>query len=38
MKKQHWIGLFVVLAIGYAIGVKWPSLGQKAIGKVTSAA
>jgi hypothetical protein len=32
MKFQHWIGCFIVLAIGYFIGAKWPMLAQKVTG------
>lgn len=38
MKKHHWIGALLILFIGYAAGVMWPSVGEKLKGKVTSAA
>ena len=32
MKTQHWIGMAVLLAIGYYLGVKYPSLLSKVTG------
>lgn len=29
MLPQHWVLIVVMLLVGYAIGVKWPSYGQK---------
>jgi len=29
MQVQHWLGVLLILAIGYAIGRLWPALGQK---------
>lgn len=29
MQMQHWIGVLVLVAIGYAIGRLFPALGQK---------
>lgn len=34
MQKQHWLMLVVVLLIGYALGIYFPSYGQKAIASV----
>lgn len=38
MKTKHWIGLAVLLLIGYAIGVGWPGPGQTLKGKLAGAA
>lgn len=38
MKAKHWIGVLVLLVIGYAIGVKWPTIGQQLKSKVAGAA
>ena len=29
MQVQHWLGVLLILAIGYALGRLWPTLGQK---------
>jgi hypothetical protein len=29
MLPQHWVALLVALLIGYAVGVKFPSYGNK---------
>jgi hypothetical protein len=29
MQLQHWIGVVLILAIGYAAGRLFPALGQK---------
>jgi hypothetical protein len=36
MKAHHWVGLFVALVVGYFIGTKWPSVGNKVIGSIPS--
>lgn len=37
MKKGHWIGVAVILIIGYIIGVKFPNIGQTLKGKISGA-
>lgn len=37
MKKHHWIGLVVVLLVGYAAGVMFPSFGQNLKNRLTGA-
>lgn len=34
MKSYHWVTVAVVLIVAYLIGVKYPSIGQSALGKV----
>jgi len=34
MKMQHYIVLAVLLIVAYLIGVKYPSVGQSALGTV----
>lgn len=38
MKAKHWIGVFVVLLVGYVLGVKYPQLGSQLKSKVAGAA
>jgi len=35
MQSRHWIMIIVVLVIGYALGIYFPSYGQKAVSAVT---
>lgn len=37
MKKAHWVGVVVVLLVGYAIGVFYPGPGQKLKDKIVGA-
>lgn len=38
MKKQHWIGALILLALGYFAGVMYPGFGQSVKAKVSGAA
>jgi hypothetical protein len=38
MKKHHWIGAFIVLAIGYAIGAMYPGVFNKLKAKASGGA
>jgi hypothetical protein len=29
MRMQHWVFMAVLLAIGYAVGVMYPAIGQR---------
>jgi hypothetical protein len=38
MKTHHWIGAFVVLIIGYALGVYFPAFGTNLKKKLSGTA
>lgn len=38
MKKKHWVGILIVLLVGYAAGVLYPGPGQTVKAKVAGAA
>lgn len=29
MRMQHWVGIVVLIAAGYALGVLYPAIGNK---------
>ncbi len=37
MKTHHWIGVVVILLLGYAAGIMWPGPGESLKAKVTGA-
>jgi hypothetical protein len=38
MQPKHIIGIVVLIAVGYLLGVKFPAFGSSVVSKVTGAA